>query len=129
MLTVLGGQIRHPDAVVGVDVASSDSSGQILAESLGPDRVVTLPRLDRSPGFGEAVQAGLASGVLRSDSDEMFDVEAVEWIWLLHDDSAPAPDCLQLLLEAAQEHPRAAIVSAAHYCCSMMYSFLRINNN
>lgn len=109
-LTVLGGQVRHPDAVVGVDVASSDSSGRILAESLGSDRVVTLPPRDRSPGFGEAVQAGLASGVLRSDSDEMFDVEAVEWIWLLHDDSAPAPDCLQLLLEAAEQYPRAAVL-------------------
>jgi len=110
VLTVLGGQIRHPDAVVGVDVASTDSSGRILTESLGADRVVTLSADERPPGFGDAIRAGLASGVLRSDSDEMFDVEAVEWIWLLHDDSAPAPDCLQLLLEAAEEHPRAAIL-------------------
>lgn len=110
VLTVLGGQIRHPDAVVGVDVGSTDSSATMLTESLGADRVVHLAAGERPPGFGEAVQAGLASGVLRSDSDEMFDVEAVEWIWLLHDDSAPAPDCLQQLLEAADNHPRAAVL-------------------
>lgn len=110
MLTVLGGQTRHPDAVVGVDAASSDASGVILAESLGPDRVVTLPRDAQPPAFGDAIAAGLASGVLRSDTDETFDGEAVEWVWLLHDDSAPAPDCLDQLLRAADEHPRAVIL-------------------
>ena len=48
--------------------------------------------------------------MLRSDSDEAFDVEATEWVWLLHDDSAPAPTCLEQLLEAADAHPRAAIL-------------------
>jgi len=56
------------------------------------------------------VQAGLASGVLKSDTDEAFDIETTEWVWLLHDDSAPAPTCLDRLLEAADAHPRAAIL-------------------
>ena len=48
--------------------------------------------------------------MLRSDSDEAFDVETTEWVWLLHDDSAPAPSCLERLLAAADAHPRTAIL-------------------
>jgi GT2 family glycosyltransferase len=80
----------------------------MLAESLGDDRVVTMP--DPDTGFGAAVAAGLASGVLRSDSDEAFDIEVTEWIWLIHDDAAPAPTCLEQLLAAADAHPQAGIL-------------------
>lgn len=66
--------------------------------------------LDTRDGFGASVNAGLASGVLKSDTDEAFDVETTEWIWLLHDDSAPSPDCLAMLLGAADAHPRAGIL-------------------
>lgn len=109
MLTVIGGQSRHPDAIVGVDVGSSDSSAHILAQSLGHDRVVQLER-NESTGFGAAVAAGLNSGVLRFDADETFNVETTEWIWLLHDDSAPSPDCLEQLLAAADSHPAAVVL-------------------
>ena len=93
-----------------MDAASSDATGAILAESLGADRVVTLAASDDPPGFGAAVAAGLASGVLRAPADEAYDAETVEWIWLLHDDAAPAPDCLGQLLAAADTYPRAAIL-------------------
>ena len=109
VLTVLGGQTRHPDAVVGVDAGSRDASPSILTESLGHDRVVMLDPSDDS-GFGAAVAAGLGSGVLRGDVDEAFDVDTTEWIWLLHDDSAPAPDCLEQLVLAAQANPSAAVL-------------------
>ncbi len=109
VLTVLGGQTRHPDAVVGVDVGSTDASSSILTDSLGHDRVVMLDRADDT-GFGAAVAAGLGSGVLRSDVDEAFDVDTTEWIWLLHDDSAPAADCLEQLLLAAQANPSAVVL-------------------
>ena len=72
--------------------------------------MVVLDSGGEPSGFGASVQAGLASGVLRSDSDEAFDVEATEWVWLLHDDSAPAPTCLERLLEAADAHPGTAIL-------------------
>ena len=108
VLTVLGGQTRHPDAVVGVDAGSTDASDRILTESLGADRVVRWEGPTR--GFGAAVEAGLASGVLKSDTDEAFDVETTEWIWLLHDDSAPEEECLERLLLAADVHPQTAIL-------------------
>ena len=37
-------------------------------------------------------------------------METTEWVWLLHDDSAPAPSCLERLLAAADAHPRTAIL-------------------
>ena len=37
-------------------------------------------------------------------------METTEWVWLLHDDSAPAPGCLERLLAAADAHPRTAIL-------------------
>ncbi len=96
--------------MVGVDAGSTDASARILTESLGYDRVVVLDGADAQSGFGSSVHAGLASGVLKSDSDEAFDVETTEWVWLLHDDSAPAPTCLERLLEAADAHPRTAVL-------------------
>lgn len=110
VLTVLSGQSRHPEAIVGVDAGSSDTSAHILTESLGADRVVILSSAGELPGFGASVRTGLASGVLRSDADEAFDSETTEWVWLLHDDSAPAADCLEILLAAADTYPRAAIL-------------------
>lgn len=95
--------------MVGVDAGSADASRDILVEALGEDRVIDAPE-ERGAGFGSAVATGLASGVLRADADEAFDIDTTEWIWLLHDDSAPAPDCLELLLAAADEYPRAAIL-------------------
>ena len=109
VLTVLGGQTRHPQAIVGVDAGSTDASPAILNEALGHDRVAALDPT-HPVGFGAAVAAGLGSGVLRSDVDEAFDVDTTEWIWLLHDDSAPAPDCLEQLLLAAEAHPSAAVL-------------------
>ena len=110
VLTVLSGQSRHPEAIVGVDAGSTDTSARILTESLGADRVIMLPSAGELPSFGASVQTGLASGVLRSDTDEAFDIETTEWVWLLHDDSAPASDCLEILLAAADTYPRAAIL-------------------
>src|SRR5207249_1768890 len=35
-----------------------------------------------------------------------------EWIWLLHDDSAPAPDALEWLLATANANPPATILGS-----------------
>jgi len=36
--------------------------------------------------------------------------EPVEWLWLLHDDCAPAPDALRKLLQVAETTPTAAVI-------------------
>jgi len=100
-LTTIAGQTRPPDAIVGVDNASTDDSARLLRESLTSARVVET---GINAGFGGAVEEGLR---LIGDWDLPEDV--VEWIWLLHDDSAPDPDCLDQLLVAADMCPTTSI--------------------
>lgn len=104
VVTTLAQQTRSTNAVVGVDNNSSDASADILVESLGADRVV---RRSESQGFGAAVAAGLdlADGTRPPLGDPI-----VEWVWLLHDDSAPDAGCLEALLEAADNQPSAVVV-------------------
>ncbi len=95
---------RAPDRVVGVDSGSTDGSDALLAERLG-----SLVRVPPETGFGAAVAAGLAaSPAVRAPAAEAG--ERVEWVWLLHDDCAPAPDALESLLELAVRRPDAAVL-------------------
>ena len=50
--------------------------------------------------YPEAVRIGL----------EQVPAEAAEWVWLLHDDSNPAPDALERLLAAAAADPEADVL-------------------
>ncbi len=111
VLTTIARSTRSPEVIVGIDTASTDNSADILTESLGSDRVITLAN---NPGFGAAV--GSALGRTPRPDFTMGDInpgshpsDSVEWIWLLHDDSAPDPHCLERLLEAADDNPSAAI--------------------
>jgi GT2 family glycosyltransferase len=105
VLTTLAQQTRPPDAGVGVDTGSVDESAAMLEGSFGADRTV---RLDSSAGFGDAVRAGLRH--LGPPVHEAFTPEAVEWVWLLHDDSAPNLQCLDALLNTADDNPSAAVL-------------------
>jgi GT2 family glycosyltransferase len=91
-------QTRPVDRVVGVDNGSRDGSAALLTDALGSRAVLTLPR---STGFGEAVAEVL---------DRLGPGGGREWIWLLHDDCAPDVHALRLLLEAADEDPKAAVL-------------------
>jgi GT2 family glycosyltransferase len=97
VLTALARSTRRPERVVVVDTGSEDTTPDILrrAEKAGlVDRTLTMAR---DTSFGAAVAGGLAtnSGVLDTD------VDVVRWVWLLHDDSAPAQTALVELLRAA----------------------------
>ncbi len=93
VLDALGDQTRRPDAVLAVDAASTDTGPALLQDRLGAGCVLALTS---AHGYGDAVAAGLAA--LPSAAED-------EWVWLLHDDSAPAPDALERLLAAAEDHP------------------------
>ena len=54
----LRAQTRPPQRFVAVDTGSTDGSAGILAQLLGPDRVVDAPL---GTGFGAAVGVGLAA--------------------------------------------------------------------
>ncbi|KUJ66682.1 family 2 glycosyl transferase [Streptomyces albus subsp. albus] len=131
-LAGLVGQERPVQNIVAADTGSADASAQLLADALGPDRVLHLAR--RS-GFGTAVEEAVRTApVLGPDQlpylkrpagwdpatrtwrDDAYDQpelphgEPVQWLWLLHDDCAPAPDALAELLRVADSSPRTAIV-------------------
>lgn len=96
-LDAVAAQERAPDDVVVVDVDTARSTGLHTDLTLGGARFVAAGGV-RS--FGAAVDAALAA----------VGAPAVGWLWLLHDDSAPAPDALARLLRAV-EHSSAVAVA------------------
>lgn len=98
-LAALSDQTRSADAAIGIDTGSTDNSSDLLREALGQANVTEFHH--PKSGFGAAVQAGLRElapvGISGTE-----DTGAVEWIWLLHDDAAPAPDALAELLHAVE---------------------------
>ena len=89
----LRAQTRAPDHVVCVDTGSRDEGPDLLEAAFGAVRSAPA-----GTSYPEAVRLGLA------------EVGDVEWLWLLHDDSTPAPDALEQLLAAAQDHPEADLL-------------------
>ncbi len=105
VLTTLAAQTRLPDAAVGVDTGSVDASPDLLHASFGAERTL---RLDHTVGFGQAARAGLAH--LGPRTHEPFSPDAISWVWLLHDDSAPDAHCLEGLLDTADDNPSVAVL-------------------
>ena len=105
VLTTLAAQTRLPDTAVGVDTGSTDASPDLLAASFGPERTV---RLEHRLGFGAAARTGLDR--LGPRDHEPFAPDAVSWVWLLHDDSAPDVECLARLLDTADDNPSVAVL-------------------
>ncbi|MFD6112840.1 glycosyltransferase [Streptomyces yangpuensis] len=131
-LAGLLGQERPAQHHVAADTGSADESARLLTEALGDDHVLHLAR---RTGFGTAVdESARTAGTLtpedlpylkrpsgwdpvsRTWRDDAYDLpdlphgEPVQWLWLLHDDSAPEPDALAELLRVADENPDAAII-------------------
>ncbi|MFG2593756.1 glycosyltransferase [Streptomyces sp. NPDC048438] len=132
---VLGGllgQERPVQNVVAADTGSADDSARLVTEALGGERVLHLAR---RTSFGTAVEeATRTAGVLTPDDlpylkrpsgwdpvtrswrDDAYDLpelphgEPVQWLWLLHDDSAPEPDALAEMLRVVDNDKHAAIV-------------------
>ena len=103
-------QTRPVQRVVAVDTGSRDRSGSVLAGLLGQSVVFGM---DRSTGYGAAVTRALqhrAANVNVPASRGLSPAEGVEWVWLLHDDSEPAPDALEQLLRGAAETRSAGVL-------------------
>ena len=108
----LRGQSRPPQRTIGVDTGSRDNTQALLAEALGMDSVVTR---GRGTGFSAAIAYALNAYageyvVPSAVADAHLSTEIVEWVWLLHDDSEPAPDALYHLLSVVEERPSVAVV-------------------
>ncbi len=98
VLRELAAQSRRPDHVVALDTGSTDTSRDLLNAAEVVDEVVDLG----PASYPEAVRRGLAH-----IADRGWDSE---WVWLLHDDAAPAADALARLLEAAEANPGADVL-------------------
>ena len=107
-LTALADLTHPPHRVVAVDTGSTDASRRFLVESLTEAGVIDQP--EHTP-YGEAIRAAVQA-YLGAPGLPTPDVEAprVEWLWLLHDDSAPEADALRHLLLAAERNPSAAVI-------------------
>lgn len=90
-LAALTASTRRPERIIAVDSGSTDASGELLAECAAVEQVLHCPV---DTGFGAAVR--LASRELAGSRSG-----APEWLWLLHDDSAPEPAALSSLLAEA----------------------------
>ncbi|WP_315096629.1 glycosyltransferase, partial [uncultured Cellulomonas sp.] len=108
-LAALAAQSRPPLRVLLVDVGrDADPSVETFLQStfagVGGSPTPAL-RLVHTPGartFGHAVRRAL----------EADDAVATTWLWLLHDDSAPAPGALSELVRAVAHAPSVAVAGA-----------------
>jgi len=103
-LAALAAQTRPADAAIGVDNGSRDHSAALLAQTLGAASVTVFDQT--RTGMGGAVQAGLDLLAPRRGDGPAADAE---WIWLLHDDAAPAPEALAELLHAVERAPSVTV--------------------
>ncbi|GAA3991459.1 glycosyltransferase family 2 protein [Allokutzneria multivorans] len=104
-LAALRGLTLRPRHILAVDTGSVDGTAETLrAACTGVDKtldgVLTLPR---ETGFGAATAAAVTAALQRWG-------DPGQWIWLLHDDCAPEPDCLAALLTVAEVSPSAAVL-------------------
>ena len=106
-LAALAAQTRPADAVIGVDTGSRDHSAALLEQALGKANVTVFDqrqvrhgrrRHGRARG-PRAVACGRPAGT----------APGTEWIWLLHDDAAPAPEALAELLHAVERAPSVTV--------------------
>lgn len=99
-LAALRALAPRPRHVLAVDTGSTDRTPELLASAAsGADAVLDgVLTVDAGTGFGDAVRQALDVALLRWG-------DPGQWLWLLHDDCAPEPGCLGVLLNAAELSP------------------------
>lgn len=104
-LTALRRSAPRPRHVLAVDTGSVDDTPRLLSDAArGEDRVLDgVLTLERDTGFAAAVQAAVSAAIERWG-------DPGGWIWVLHDDCAPDPQCLATLLTAADASPSAGVL-------------------
>ena len=109
VMEALAQQTRPVQRVVAVDTGSGDRSGAMLTQAFGRTAVFGM---ERTAGYGAAVAKALRHRAANANIPPSGGPgeDRTEWIWLLHDDSEPAPDALARLLAGAREAPAAAVL-------------------
>jgi GT2 family glycosyltransferase len=107
-LDALSLQTRPPDRLVIVDTGSTDDSIRIAArharvrQVIGDVTAITAPY---ESTFGEAVARAVEQIPAQSPTPD----RGAGWLWLLHDDSAAAPQALAHLLDVARRSPSVGV--------------------
>ena len=122
-LAALESQTRPVDEIIAVDTSLGAEAAAVFEEfKISP----VIRRTDSSIGALIAAGASQAASTfttpnLRGESLATIDRRTVveteaqrSWFWLLHDDSAPEPDALEKLLEAADLSPSVALLGPKH---------------
>ncbi|GAA3572157.1 glycosyltransferase family 2 protein [Amycolatopsis ultiminotia] len=109
-LSALRRSTVRPRHVLAVDTGSTDKTAKLLADAAagaaGPEATPILSGVlttSAETGFAAAVAAAIAHAVQRWG-------DPGSWLWILHDDCAPEPDCLESLLHAAEQNPSAKVL-------------------
>ena len=108
-LDALAQQTRPVDRLVIVDSGSTDDSLQIVAghsrirQAVGDVATISAPR---GSTFGQAV-GWAVERLPRAPTGAPW--PCLKWLWLLHDDSAAAPEALAHLLDAARRSPTVGV--------------------
>ncbi|WP_419817053.1 glycosyltransferase [Glaciibacter flavus] len=97
-LAALAEQTLAPDAIIAVDCASTDGSAELLA-AIGPTHLVSA---GEELSFGTAIETAVRVTTPPTTDGEL--------LWLLAQDSAPAPDALAALVAALETAPSVAVV-------------------
>ena len=97
VVAAVASQSRTPNRTIAVDTGSVDGSTKLLSGA----RIKNIS-INRGEGFGTAVAEAVATLPPVESEDE--------WIWLLHDDSAPDSKALENLLAAVTDRPNIAMV-------------------
>ena len=97
----LAGQTRPADAVIVVDNASTDGSGDIARDHPVVTEVITMPT---NTGGAGGFTTGIAAAIARQRADG---------IWIMDDDTVPTSTALQALLDTARLYPRELAVLAS----------------
>ena len=96
VVAALTSQTRPIDLITAVDTGSQDASTKHLKSARIP-----FISADVETGFGQAIS--LAVNKLPQSVEH-------EWIWLIHDDCAPAPTALAELITAIDDRPQVVMV-------------------
>jgi len=112
-VAALASQSLAVDRVVAVDTGSTDDSVKML-RSAG----IHVIESERTLGFGDAIKlaldatppfTGTRSAKRSKNSVDSDPAIEEEWLWILHDDCAPAKDALARLVAAVTDRPQVAV--------------------